>query len=184
MIKYFKISVAIMYSIIRFSLIKIFHWNTFNFPLINLVSPMTDIEIGEKSKLSFGKLVKIKSGCKVRVRHHAEIAIGNNTFMNHDCMIISHEKINIGSGVQIGPNVLIYDHDHDFRVPGGISSLKYKTSSVNIGDNVWIGANTIILKGTKIGEGSVIGAGSVIKGEFPANSFIVQQRETRVNPIN
>lgn len=74
--------------------------------------------------------------------------------------------------------MLIYDHDHDFRAKNGLKELKYKTSPVEIGDNVWIGANTVILRGAKIGNNCVITASSVIKGEYPDNSIIVQKRNT------
>lgn len=84
----------------------------------------------------------------------------------------------------MGPNVLIYDHDHDFRKEEGLKKLKYKTAPVDIGDNVWIGANTIILRGTKIGNNCVIGAGSVIKGCYPDNSIVVQKRNTIITEIS
>lgn len=84
----------------------------------------------------------------------------------------------------LGPNVLIYDHDHDYKAEGGVFSLKYKTSPVTIGNNVWIGANCVILRGTSIGDNCVIGGGCVLKGEYPSNSVIVQKRSTEVINYN
>ena len=82
--------------------------------------------------------------------------------------------------MQFSPNVQIYDHDHDFRVEGGVKAGKYKTAPVEIGNNVWIGANTIILRGTKIGDNAVIGAGCVVKGEVPAGAVLVQKRVSEI----
>ena len=72
--------------------------------------------------------------------------MGNGVSIN--CM----EHISIGEGVQIGPDVKIYDHDHDFRVPGGIAAEKFRKEP----------------------------AGSVLKGKYPANSVIIQKRITEV----
>lgn len=49
-----------------------------------------------------------------------------------------HDRIEIGDNVMFGPNVQIYDHDHDYCVNGGLSANKYKTSPVIIGNNVWL----------------------------------------------
>ena len=93
-------------------------------------------------------------------------------------MFFCHNHIEIGEGVEFGPNVLVYDHDHDFRHPDGLKADIFKTAPVIIGKNCWIGANTVILRGTVLGDNCVVGAGSVIKGEYPAQSVIIQKRNT------
>lgn len=178
--KYIRAMICIIYTFIRFSFLKLFHIKGFKFSVLNLFSPFTEIEINRNAKLILGKLVRARSGTRIKVREGAEIQIGDNTSFNYGCIVISHEKIIIGKDVQFGPNVFIYDHDHDFRVENGLKDLKYKTSPVVIGDNVWIGANTVILRGTKIGNNCVIGAGSVIKGEYLDNSIIYQKRNTSI----
>lgn len=99
-------------------------------------------------------------------------------------MIVALKSVKIGKGVEFGPNVLVYDHDHDFRAIGGLKANKFKYGEVSIGDNTWIGANTVILRGTHIGNGCVIGAGSIVKGEFPDNCIITQKRETSISLIS
>lgn len=176
--KYIRAGICLVYSLIKFSLIKLFHMKDFRFTVLSLISPFTEIEIGRKAKLTLGKMIRVRSGSKIKVREGAMIQIGDNTSLNHGCMFISHDKIIIGKGAQFGPNVLIYDHDHDFRENNGLKELKYKTTPVFIGDNVWIGANTVILRGTKIGNNCIVGAGSVVKGEYHENSIIFQKRNT------
>lgn len=123
----------------------------------------------------------MRDGAKIRVRKAAKCEIGNNTSVNSNNMIVCRESIKIGNNVYLSPNVQIYDHDHDFRVEGGVTAGKYKTTPVEIGDSCWIGANTVILRGTKLGRNCVVGAGCVLKGEYPDDSVIVQKRETIVN---
>lgn len=98
-------------------------------------------------------------------------------------MLVSHESVTIGDDVEFGPGVLIYDHDHDFRMPGGLAEQKYKTAPIKIGNNVWIGANSVILRGTTIGNNCVVAAGTILHGEYPDDSLIFQEKTTRVRPI-
>lgn len=181
--KYLRGMICILYTLIRFCTIKLIKFNNFQFSPINIISPFTQIEIGRKGKLSFGKKVKIRSGSKIRVRKKATMKIGNNTSLNHNCIFTAHKGITIGENVQFGPNVLIYDHDHDFRIKNGLKELKYKVDEVTIGNNVWIGANVVILRGTKIADNCVIGAGCVIKGYFEENTIITQERKYRKSKI-
>ncbi|WKA50219.1 acyltransferase [Planococcus liqunii] len=179
--KILKASFNLLYTYVRFSFIKLFNYKSFTFTLLNHISPFTEINLNRGGKLSFGNRTKIRSGTKISLRKEAEIIIKDNVFLNHGCMIVCHEKIHIGDNVQIGPNVLMYDHDHDFRHEDGLKALKYKTSPIKIGENVWVGANTVILKGTTIGDNCVIGAGSVIRGDFPNNSIVMQKRENKIS---
>lgn len=176
--KYIRVVICLIFSLFKFCFIKIFHFERFKFTAFNLFSPLTEIDLGKKSTLKLGKFVRARSGSKIKIRDGAVVEVGENTSFNHGCIIVSYEKITIGKDVQFGPNVLIYDHDHDFRAKNGLKELKYKTSPVEIGNNVWIGANVIILRGTKIGDNCVVGAGSVIKGEFESDTVIIQKRET------
>lgn len=178
--RYIRSLICLLYSFLKFYFLKLFHFKTFLFTNFNLVSPFTEIEIEKKGTLILKKMIRIRSGSKIKVRNGGKVVIGKNTSLNHGCMIISRESISIGEDTQIGPNVLIYDHDHKFKKEHELKNLLFETSPVTIGKNVWIGANVVILRGTDIGDNCVIGAGSIIKGDFPANSLIVQKRETTV----
>lgn len=176
-------AISIAYTLIKFSLIKIFHWKTFNYHLFERFSPNTDIYFIGKGKIILGKAVRAHSLVRLRVTNKATLTIGDNVSFNYGCMVTAQNNIHICSGVEFGPNVMIYDHDHDFRAKGGLKANKYKSGSVIIGENTWIGANSIILKGTKLGSNCVVGAGSIISGEFPDNTLIYQRRETTTKEI-
>ena len=102
--------------------------------------------------------------------------MGQNAYLNSDCKLVCHEKIQIGDNTIFGPNVLIYDHDHLFDTESGVKRKEYVSSEIVIGNNCWIGANTVILRGTHIGDNCLVGAGSVVKGTFPAGTKIIQSR--------
>jgi len=172
--------ISVLFTLIKFSIIKVFNWGKFHFHPIERFSPKTELDIGKNSMLLLKKAVRAHSGTKIRVRKNAKLIIGNNTAFNYGCIITCHHEITIGDRAIFGPNVLVYDHDHDFRTDEGVTEGKYKYGSVEIGNNVWVGANVVILRDTKIGDNCVIAAGSIVKGTFPDNTLIVQTRETKV----
>lgn len=178
--KYLRGVICILYSLAKFSIIKFLCFKNIKFTFLNLISPFTEIEIGKNSNLVLGKMVRMRSGSKIRIRKGAEIYISANTSLNHNCMFTAHEKILVGENVQFGPNVLIYDHDHDFREKDGMKNLKYKTAPIEIGNNVWIGANVVILRGTQIGPNSVVAAGTILTGgKYGAHSLIYSENKIK-----
>jgi len=178
--KIIRMAIEIPSGIVKMSIIKLFRGSNVHLPLKCAVSPSAELTVDRGAKVTIGSAYRQRSNSHIRVRKGASVSIGTNVSVNHGCMIVSHEKIEIGNDVQFSPNVMVYDHDHDFRVEGGVKSMKYKSSPIRIGNNVWIGANTVILRGTEIGDNCIIGAGSIIKGDFPSNSIIIQKRTTEV----
>ena len=103
------------------------------------------------------------------------ISIGENTFINTNCMFLDNNKITIGKNGLIAPYVQIYTATHPLkaseRIIGNGNKTRYLTSTkpVTIGDNVWIGGNSIIFPGVTIGNNVTIGAGSVVTKDIPDN---------------
>ena len=46
------------------------------------------------------------------------------------------------------------------------------SSSIFVGERVWIGLHSVVLKGVSIGDGSIVAAGSVVTSDVPANSLV------------
>jgi len=103
------------------------------------------------------------------------IRIGENTFVNANCIFIDNNKITLGRNGLIGPHVQIYTAEHPLKASDRIiesaRGTSYLTSSkpVTIGDNVWIGGNSVIFPGVTIGNNVTIGAGSVVTKAIPDN---------------
>lgn len=178
--KYVHAVYCIPCGVLKMAMLKLTRGNSFKGSVISMVSPLTELTLDRGGKLEIGRGFKMRDGAKIRVRKGAVCKIGNNTSINCNNMIACREKIIIGNDVQFSANVQLYDHDHDFRVEGGIKVGKYKTSPIEIGNNVWIGANTIILRGTQIGDDVVIAAGSIVKGNIPSKTIFIQKRESEI----
>lgn len=105
------------------------------------------------------------------------IKIGENTFVNYDCVFLDSNLITIGKNCLIGPKVQLYTVIHPLKASDRIVKTKnsniapYLTSSspITIGDNVWIGGGTIILPGVTIGSNSTIGSGSVVTKDIESD---------------
>ncbi|WP_047244802.1 sugar O-acetyltransferase [Maribacter thermophilus] len=103
------------------------------------------------------------------------IHIGENTFVNTNCMFLDNNRITIGKNGLIAPYVQIYTASHPLKASERIvekdGGSAYLTSSkpVVIGDNVWIGGNAIICPGVTIGDNVTIGSGSVVVKDLPDN---------------
>ncbi len=104
------------------------------------------------------------------------ISIGENTFINANCIFIDNNKIHIGANGLIGPHVQIYTAEHPIKASERIiktekGTTRYLTSTkpVIIGDNVWIGGNSVVFPGVTIGNNVTIGAGSVVTKSLPDN---------------
>lgn len=100
------------------------------------------------------------------------IFVGDNVFLNHNCVLLDCNRIAIGVGTQIGPNVQILAADHP-RDPEERRQMLEFSRPVHIGANVWIGAGAIILPGVSIGDNAIIGAGSIVTRDVPPDTMAV-----------
>lgn len=121
--------------------------------------------------IKFAKKVCIDRFADIQSKN-GEILIGPCTFIGQFSIICSHNKISIGSDCLIAEHVTIRDQDHNFGTIKKTSLAGMRTSSIEIGNNVWIGAKVTVTKGVKIGNNSVIGANSVVTKNVPANTIV------------
>jgi acetyltransferase-like isoleucine patch superfamily enzyme len=122
--------------------------------------PRTVLEIGEGARLSRDVLLMFNLP-------DAVIRIGQHTFLNRRCEVISRRSVTIGNGCWIAWDVTIADSDLH-QLEGGSPA----TSPVVIGERVWIGARATILKGVTVGDGAVIAAGAVVTDDVPAGALV------------
>ncbi len=100
------------------------------------------------------------------------IEVGDNFFVNYNCIILDVGKVTIGDNVMFAPNVSIYTAGHPIHPESRNTGYEYGIA-ITIGDNVWIGGNVVITPGTTIGNNVVIGAGSVVTKDIPDNVIAV-----------
>lgn len=153
-------------SIIRISILKLKFGKRIRFKLVNIKSLYIGrhirINIKKGCKLCFGNNVYIDDFTRLECLS-GDIYIGDNTFVNTNCNIISLIGICIGRDCLLGSNVGIYDHNHRYDIKElPIIQQGYTVEKTNIQNNVWIGSNCIITKGVNIGDKIIVAANSVV----------------------
>ena len=107
-----------------------------------------------------------------RCDYGCNIRMGENVFINYNCVILDCAPVTFGDNVFIAPNCGFYTAGHPVDYPTRNAFLEF-AKPITVGDNVWIGGNVVVLPGVTIGSGSVIGAGSVVSRDIPENVVAV-----------
>lgn len=140
--------------------------------------PTGSIKIGEFSCIRGNLEVQRDGGC---------IEIGERCYIGDGTRIWAAKKITIGNNVLIAHNCNIFDNDThpiDYLerrkdaeniIWHGVREDFYtlRSSSIQIGNDVWIGANVSIMKGVIIGNRSIVGSGAVVTDSIPDDVVVV-----------
>ncbi|NMD54548.1 sugar O-acetyltransferase [Tsukamurella conjunctivitidis] len=97
----------------------------------------------------------------------AHIAIGANSFLNYDAILMDCAPITIGDDCSIGPRVQLLTALHPVDDHAARRARWETAEPITIGDNVWFGGGVIVCPGVTIGRNTVIGAGSVVTRDIP-----------------
>jgi acetyltransferase-like isoleucine patch superfamily enzyme len=123
-------------------------------------------------RVRFGRRCRVGSETYFATSLTSTIEIGDGVTINKGCVLVSIDRITIGSQTAIAEYVSIRDQEHRFDTSYGVRGTGYASAPVTIGKNVWIGRGVYIGPGTTIGDGCIIGANSVVRGTFPGNVLI------------
>ena len=145
---------------------------TFDGKMKIMVEPSSSIVIGDRLHIRGPFYLKALMGGKIE--------IGDECFFNHNCSITCINKVKIGSHCKFGNNLVIVDHDHNFKHQ---TNDEYVSDPIQIGNNVWIGANVTILKGVSIGDNCLIAAGSIVRKNIPINTVLYQERKDTMKSV-
>ena len=97
------------------------------------------------------------------------IEVGENFYMNFNCVILDGAKVTFGDNVFVAPGCGFYTAGHPLDAETRNKGLEYALP-IRVGNNVWIGGNVIVLPGVSIGDNCVIGAGSVVTKDIPSGA--------------
>ncbi len=132
-------------------------------------------EIDRKCNVEIGSFNQNREKLYIGVIGKGKLKIGSHCFFNINSSITCLDSIEIGDNCKFGNNLVIVDHDHNYKVKGSYTDAnpEFISSPIKIGNNVWVGANVTILRGTVIGDNCVIGAGCVVKGILSENTVVI-----------
>ena len=101
-----------------------------------------------------------------------QITLGDDVFVNFDCVFLDCAAISIGRQTQLGPAVQLYTATHPID-PVARAAGPELAYPITIGSRVWIGGGSIVLPGVTIGDDTVVGAGSVVTKSLPPGVIAV-----------
>jgi maltose O-acetyltransferase len=95
------------------------------------------------------------------------LTLGDDAFLNFNCVVLDVAPIRIGARVLVGPAVQFYAATHPLDAATRAAGLELGRG-IEVGDDAWIGGGSIVCPGVRIGDRCVIGAGSVVTRDIPA----------------
>ena len=140
------------------------------------------------NKYDFGDHVYIATNCAIFSResgHEGKLSVDNGTHIGDNTIMDISDDLIIAEEIAIGPNCVIYTHDHDYTKhdkaawKGGVVKNK-----VSIKSGAWIGSNVTILPGVQIAERSVIAAGGVVTKSTESNCIYGGIPAKKIKDIN
>jgi len=129
----------------------------------------------KKGKISIGSDVEINPhSVFLCVTSTAKITLGDNIRLSNYTRISSARNVIIENGVNVGPFVVITDHNHayeDISIPIKDQDIEKNLpldACVRIKEGTWIGTKvTVIGNHITIGKHCIIGANSVVTKDIP-----------------
>ena len=86
-----------------------------------------------------------------------QLVIGNNVFINSNCLAMARGGITIEDDVMLAANVQLLSNNHD-EYERDVLLCK----PIHIKKGAWIGAGASILPGVTIGKYAIVGAGAIV----------------------
>ena len=102
-----------------------------------------------------------------RCDYGSNIAIGDGTFINFDCVMLDIAPIALGASCWLATQVQLLAATHPID-PGPRRDGWEYGAPITIGDNVWLGGGVIVCPGVTSGDDPVVGAGAVVTRDQPS----------------
>ncbi len=106
---------------------------------------------------------KVGTGVVIRSRVNItfpwKLEIGDHVWIGDEVLVLSLERVRIGSNVCISQRAFLCTGSHDFRK----ESFDLVTEPIVIGDGCWIAACAFVGPGAEVPAGTMVKAGSVVR---------------------
>lgn len=139
------------------------------------------LAVGAHSRLyiqknwQFGANVVIATHCAIFSRESPQcgiLTIGDGTHIGDSTILDIADDVTIGNEVALGPNCVIYSHDHEYNSTSKAAwKGQLQCAPVVIEDGAWIGSGVTILPGVTVGKRAVVAAGAVVTKSIPPHTI-------------
>lgn len=139
-------------------LFKFNHTEPMTEEYVSLLNELLDGNIGENSTISTPF-----AGAAFH-----KIKLGNNVFINSNCLAMARGGITIEDDVMLAGNVQLLSNNHD-----EYERQVLLCEEIVIKKGAWIGAGASILPGVTVGKYAIVGAGAIVTKDVPDYSVAV-----------
>ncbi|WP_292473105.1 DapH/DapD/GlmU-related protein [Methanosphaera sp.] len=96
------------------------------------------------------------------------VKIGDNVFINSNCLMMARGGITIEDNVMLAANVQLLSNNHD-----EYNRQVLICKEITIKEGAWIGAGASIMPGVTIGKHAIVGAGAIVTKDVPDYAVVV-----------
>ena len=147
-IKYMKYLFYFSYSSLKLFFVKNIFRRNIKYEFKSIIHKNVSIRTKEKGKIELGNMITIRPNAEISATG-GKIELNDNIYINRNTMIVAHDYISIGKGTTIGPNVLIYDHDHTIGKNKKNGTASYITAPIFIRKKRMDRCRSNYIKGSK-----------------------------------
>ena len=115
--KLFRAVLRVVFTNTRLLCGKIVHGGRLYWSPVICLGLSDGVEMSTSARVNLGRGLRTRGRCLFNCQESGSLVFGRDVFLNSGCQFNCHRSIVVGDGCEFGPNVLVYDHDHDY--PGG-----------------------------------------------------------------
>lgn len=97
--KYTRMVIEVPTGIIKAIINKVMRGSAVKLSFKCAIAPSAELTIDREATVSIGTNYRQRSASHIRARKGSKLVVGNNVSVNHGCMIVCHENIEIGDDV-------------------------------------------------------------------------------------
>ncbi|WP_405268463.1 acyltransferase [Methanobrevibacter sp.] len=97
-----------------------------------------------------------------------KMKLGNNVFINSNCLAMARGGITIEDDVMLAGNVQLLSNNHD-----EYERQILTCEEILIKRGAWLGAGVTILAGVTVGKYAIVGAGAIVTKDVPDYAVVV-----------
>lgn len=147
-----------LYNKQRNVLFKLNHTEPMTEKYATLLNELLDGNIGENSTITAPFAGAAFNNMK----------LGNNVFINSNCLAMARGGIIIEDDVMLAANVQLLSNNHD-----EYERQVLLCEEIVIKKGAWIGAGATILPGVTVGKYAIVGAGAIVTKDVPDYAVVV-----------
>jgi acetyltransferase-like isoleucine patch superfamily enzyme len=106
----------------------------------------------------------VGDGTRIHARGAAVVRIGPGAVLGERCVILAHERVEVGAGARLGDGVVLVDFAHAYDdVERPVRHQPLRTSPVVVGERAIVGPGAVVEPGGRVPAGATVLSNTVVR---------------------